>query len=81
MVDGAAYLGVTKWSNSKQDFKIDYLFTRTPRVLKELHDMNEYHQTSPESHFRRSLICMLPTREGRISLINNKLIRTEDGKR
>jgi N-hydroxyarylamine O-acetyltransferase len=43
--------------------------------------MNEFHQTSPESHFRRSLICTLPTAEGRISLINNKLIRTENGKR
>jgi N-hydroxyarylamine O-acetyltransferase len=43
--------------------------------------MNEFHQGSPESHFRRSVICTLPTKEGRISMINNKLIRTENGKR
>jgi len=72
---------VAKWNASKQDFKIDYLFTLTPRVLEDFHAMNEYHQTSPESHFRRSLICTLPTKEGRISMINNKLIRTENGKR
>ena len=81
MVDGKAYLGVAKWIPSKQDFKIDYLFDMTPRVLEAFEDMNEYHQTSPESHFRRSVICTLPTREGRITLINNKLVRTENGKR
>jgi len=81
VVDGRSYLGVAKWSATKQDFKIDYIFTTTPRVLDDFKTMNEFHQTSPESHFRRSLIVTLPTREGRISMINNKLIRTENGKR
>ena len=81
IVDGKSYLGVAKWNATKQDFKIDYIFTLTPRILADFHAMNEYHQTSPDSHFRRSLICTLPTNEGRISLINNKLIRTESGKR
>lgn len=81
MVDGQAYLAVAKWNASKQDFKIDYIFTLTPRVLKDFFGMNEFHQTSAESHFARSLICTMPTIEGRITLINNKLIRTENGKR
>jgi N-hydroxyarylamine O-acetyltransferase len=81
VVDGKSYLAVAKWNATKQDFKIDYIFTLTPRILADFHDMNEFHQSSPESHFRRSLICTLPTEEGRISLINNKLIRTEGGKR
>lgn len=81
VVDGRSYLGVAKWSTTKQDFKIDYVFTTIPRVLDDFQLMNEFHQTSPESHFRRSLIVTLPTREGRISMINNKLIRTENGKR
>ena len=81
MVDGKSYLAVAKWNATKQDFKIDYIFTLAPRSLADFQDMNEFHQTSPESHFRRSLICTLPTAEGRISLINNKLIRTEGGKR
>lgn len=81
VVDGKSYLGVAKWNMSKQDFKIDYIFTLTPRVLADFQEMNEFHQSSPESHFRRSVICTLPTEEGRITLINNKLIRTEGGKR
>jgi N-hydroxyarylamine O-acetyltransferase len=81
IVDGRSYFGVAKWSASKQDFKIDYIFSLTPRVIADFYGMNEFHQTSPESHFSRGLICTLPTAEGRISLIKNKLIRTENGKR
>jgi N-hydroxyarylamine O-acetyltransferase len=43
--------------------------------------MNHFHQTSPESHFARSLICSLPTSEGRVSIINNKFMCTENGDR
>lgn len=81
VVDGQAYLGVAKWNTSKQDFKIDYIFTLTPRALPDFFEMNEFHQTSPDSHFARSLICTMPTPEGRITLINNKLIRKEKDKR
>jgi N-hydroxyarylamine O-acetyltransferase len=81
VVDGQAYLGVAKWNTSKQDFKIDYIFTLTPRALPDFFEMNEFHQTSLESHFARSLICTMPTPEGRITLINNKLIRKEKDKR
>jgi N-hydroxyarylamine O-acetyltransferase len=81
VVDGRSYLGVAKWNASKQDFKIDYIFTLTPRELPDFYGMNEFHQTSPESHFARSLICTMPTPEGRITLINNKLIRKEKDKR
>ena len=79
VVDGQSCLGVAKWNDSKQSFKTAYIFTLTPRVLAEFSAMNHYHQTSPHSHFARSLICSLPTATGRISMINNKLIRTEDG--
>jgi len=81
VVDGRPYLGVAKWNASQQDFKIDYIFTLEPREMADFAPMNEFHQSSPESHFVRSLICTLPTAEGRISVINNKLIRTENGKR
>ena len=79
--DGQKYLGVSKWNSSKEAFKIEYIFTLTPRVLAEFSAMNHFHQTSPQSHFARSLICSLPTPEGRISMINNRLIRTENGKK
>lgn len=81
VVDGEEYLAVAKWKASKKTFKIEYVFSLTPRVLQEFSGMNHFHQTSPESHFARSLICSLPTEEGRISLINNQFIRTENGER
>jgi len=78
-VDGKEYLGVAKWNDSKQAFKIEYIFTLTSRNLHEFAEMNHFHQTSRESHFARSLICSLPIPDGRISMINNKLIRTVNG--
>ena len=78
-VDGKEYFSVAKWNDSKQAFKIEYIFTLTSRGLHEFAEMNHFHQTSRESHFARSLICSLPTPDGRITLINNKLIRTSDG--
>ena len=80
-VDGQEYMGVAKWNDSKQAFKIEYIFTLTPRNLHEFAAMNHFHQTSRESHFARSLIVSLPIPDGRISMINNKLIRTVDGKK
>ncbi|MDO6432316.1 arylamine N-acetyltransferase [Flavitalea sp. BT771] len=80
-VDGHEYMGVAKWNDSKQAFKIEYIFTLTTRHLHEFAEMNHFHQTSRESHFARSLIVSLPIPDGRISMINNKLIRTVDGKK
>lgn len=81
IVDGQAYLGVARWNASQQDFRIDYLFTLTPREIADFYEMNEFHQHSQESHFARSLIVTMPTVDGRLTLINNKLIRKENGKR
>lgn len=80
-VDGKEYLSVAKWNDSTQTFKIEYIFTLTPRGLHEFSEMNHFHQTSSESHFSRSMICSLPIPDGRISMINNKLIRTVNGQR
>jgi N-hydroxyarylamine O-acetyltransferase len=81
LVDGIKYLGIAKWNHSKHAFKTEYIFTLTPRVLQEFSQMNLFHQNSPDSHFARSLICTLPVAEGRISIINNKFIRTGNGRK
>ena len=81
IVDGEKYLGVEKWNHSKQAFRTEYIFKLTPRVEQEFAAMNHFHQTSPDSHFSRSLICTLPTKDGRITIINNRLIRTEQGQK
>lgn len=79
--NGEKYMGVEKWNHSKQAFRTEYIFTLTPRSLHEFALMNHFHQTSAESHFARSMICSLPIKDGRISMINNRLIRTENGKK
>jgi N-hydroxyarylamine O-acetyltransferase len=80
-IDDQEHLGVAKWNHSIGDFKTDYIFTLEPRMVKNFLTMHEFHQTSPDSQFVRSLICTLPTETGRLSLINNRLIRTEYGVR
>lgn len=57
-------------------WKSQFRFTHTPRQLSDFEDRCQYQQTSPESHFTRQRICTLPTRDGRITLSDLKLIRT-----
>jgi N-hydroxyarylamine O-acetyltransferase len=72
--DGRQYLCAARWNHTKQDFLPAYLFTMQARQLSDFAGMHHYHQTDTKSHFTRSLICSLLTRQGRISLINNRLI-------
>ncbi len=59
-----------------QTWKSQFRFTQTPRQLDDFEDRCQFQQTSPESHFTRQRICTLPTRDGRITLSDLKLIRT-----
>ncbi len=78
-MDGQDYMSVAKWNDSKQSFKTEYIFTLTSQNLHDFAEMNHFHQTSRESHFARSLMISLPIQDGRISIINNRLIRTSGG--
>ncbi len=62
-------------------WKTEYAFTLQPRELSEFVEMCHYHQTSPESHFTRQRICSMATREGRVSLSDEKLIETRGDSR
>jgi N-hydroxyarylamine O-acetyltransferase len=75
-LDGQEYLSVNKWATNKNAYIPQYYFTTKPRVLEKFNPMNAYHQTSEHSHFTQSLICSIPTRQGRVSLINSHLIIT-----
>ena len=57
-------------------WKSQFRFTPTPRELSDFEARCQFQQTSPESHFTRQRICTLPTRDGRITLSDLKLIRT-----
>src|SRR5579864_3075113 len=62
-------------------WKSQFRFTLTPRRLCDFEARCQFQQTSPDSHFTRQRICTLPTRDGRITLADLKLIRTtQDGR-
>src|SRR5579864_9260289 len=62
-------------------WKSQFRFTLTPRQLCAFEARCQFQQTSPDSHFTRQRICTLPTRDGRITLADLKLIRTtQDGR-
>ena len=58
-----------------------YRFSLRPRQLTDFEPMCLYHQTSPESHFTQQRICTLATPDGRITLSEQKLILTKNGRR
>jgi N-hydroxyarylamine O-acetyltransferase len=62
-------------------WKRQYSFTLTPRSLDEFAAMCHYHQTSPESPFTGKGICSMATPDGRITVVDQKLIFTRNGGR
>jgi len=68
-------------ANSDGAWKEQYSFTLQPRRLADFAAMCHFHQTSPDSHFTCQRICSLATADGRISLSDDKLIETRNGKR
>ncbi len=61
------------------EWKSQYIFTVSPRELKEFAGMCHYQQTSPESHFTRGKVCSLMTENGRKTLTDKKFIETKNG--
>lgn len=74
------YLKLSR-SSDKESFTDEYIFTLTERNWKDFENMNVYHQTSPESHFTRNKVCSIAGDSGRITLTDNKLIFTKEGKK
>ena len=63
--------------NGKPEYRLDL----RPYELRDFEPTCWWQQTSPQSHFTRSLTCSLPTEAGRVTLSGNKLIVTRDGER
>jgi N-hydroxyarylamine O-acetyltransferase len=51
-----------------------FYFTLQPRLLSDFESMNIFHQSSPDSSFTRHRIVTIATEEGRVSLIDRRLI-------
>jgi N-hydroxyarylamine O-acetyltransferase len=64
------------------DGEPQYRLEVRPRRLADFTPTCWYLRTAPDSHFRKSLTCSLPTPGGgRVTLSGTRLIRTEDGRR
>ena len=63
------------------DWKAQYRFTLQPYNFVDYEEMCRYHQTSPESHFTRGLLCSRATKDGRVTLSNMRLITTSGSQR
>lgn len=57
-------------------FKKIYTFDIIPRKIEEFYEQIDFKQHSEESYFVKNRICTIPTEEGRITLFNNKFIKT-----
>ena len=60
-----------------KDWQTVYSFTKHPRVLSDFEEMNDFNQSSPESHFTQQTICSIATKNGRISLSDDFLTITD----
>jgi N-hydroxyarylamine O-acetyltransferase len=70
---------IVKKKNSEGIFIPEYIFSERKRKMEEFFERCNYHQTSPESHFKQKRICSLPTKSGRISLSEDVLKTTING--
>ena len=62
-------------------FTDEYTFTKKPRQFVEFIGMCQYHQTSPKSHFTRKKVISQTTKEGRLTLSDDKFIVNKMGKK
>jgi N-hydroxyarylamine O-acetyltransferase len=66
---------------SDEVWEAQYRFTLEPHALSDFTERCHYQQTSPESHFTKQRICSLATPTGRLTLSDQRFIRTAHGKR
>jgi N-hydroxyarylamine O-acetyltransferase len=59
-----------------RDGAVQYRIEPHPRALSDFEAMCWYHQTSPRSHFTRSLVCTRLSDGGRVTLSGRRLITT-----
>jgi N-hydroxyarylamine O-acetyltransferase len=64
-----------------RDSEPQYRFSLQPYGFADYEEMCRFHQTSPESHFTKNLICSRVTGDGRITLSGMKLINTSGAQR
>ncbi|MEO6695219.1 MAG: arylamine N-acetyltransferase [Ignavibacteria bacterium] len=68
-------------SADNSDYSGEYIFKLDNRDWNEFEGMNEFHQTSPDSHFTRGRVCSIAKEGGRVTLNDNKLTITQGDKK
>lgn len=67
--------------NDDEDWQPQYRFTLQPYTFPDYEEMCHFHQTSPDSHFTKGLICSRATDDGRITLSDMRFITTAGPRR
>ena len=80
LVDADDYL-VLMLRNEGEEWQPQYRFTLQPYTFPDYEEMCRFHQTSPESHFTKNLICSRATADGRITLSGMHFITTSGPQR
>jgi N-hydroxyarylamine O-acetyltransferase len=65
----------------ESNFVDKYRFNLTEVSVDKFNDICLEKQTSPSSYFVKNIICTKPTRSGRITLLNDKLIEKKGKER
>lgn len=61
-------------SSDKVEFTRKYAFSTASQPVANFTQLCQYKQTNPDSYFVKNKVCTKPTRDGRITLFNQKLI-------
>lgn len=80
-VDGANYFSVDKWNEKRGIFATEYIFTTNSRQPADFLAMHHNKQHDSQSYFVRNLVCTMPVEHGRLSLVNNRFIKTIKGEK
>ena len=75
LADEDEYL-VLALRNDGEDWQPQYRFTLQPYTFPDYEKMCRFHQTSPESHFTKNLVCSRATADGRITLSGMRFLTT-----
>jgi N-hydroxyarylamine O-acetyltransferase len=72
---------LSRWDAEKKIWEPQYQFTLQARNLADYARRCRWHETSPNSHFRKGRMCTRLTPNGRVTLTDRKLIVTRGSKR
>ena len=80
LVDDGHHLTLMRREDG-EDWKAQYRFTLQPYTFPDYEETCRFHQTSPDSHFTKGLICSRATEDGRITLSDMRYITTSGPQR